>query len=166
MPEAKPGRREWLLLMGNLLSLIALRYSGMAAHPYCRYAGHLLTALFFALALGKKPSCFTALLFSVAVPFLAWLIDLTDGDMAFVYGTASFVAMLLMMWLGGKNPAVLALCGALCAAAVITLGEFALLAVKKVLTPGAAMLYALPRHILPALSYFVGLLAGLTVWRR
>ena len=150
------GKTRALPLAAAVLAVLLIRV------PFLRVNPLALLAIRMALAASMCAACrpqgwFWPLAQAVGLAALAWLIDLNEGAMAFVYGGAG----LAMAWAFKRGrrlrPLPSALLMALCTCLAAALGTALVMALGRAqMTPGGALLYALRRQAAPLIAYAAG----------
>ena len=191
-----PSLRSLLLLPFSFACLAILRYWGLGMNPVAIFCARAATIALCCAAVRKEPSPMLILIFCVTIPFYPWAVDLADGDMAFVYGIAATIVFFLSVPVFtsakarempgqsaraprsdavfaqgriaplARNPFLPVPFQALALAFLTALGVAFLLVLRREMSPFAALLYALPRQILPATAYLAGLLTEAFLFSR
>lgn len=150
------GKTRALPLAAGVLALLLIRVPALRVNTIALLAARMaLTASMCAAC--HSQGWFWPLTQAIGLAALAWLIDLNEGAMAFVYGGAGLV----MAWTfkAGRrlSPLPAALLAAFFTCLAAALGTALVMAMgRSQMTAGGALNYALRRQIAPLIAYAAG----------
>ncbi|MEG0146063.1 MAG: hypothetical protein RR739_08365 [Clostridia bacterium] len=189
MASKRDTGKEWLINMerqsratlwpviGALVVLTLTRIPVLAMHPVSLFASETLMTLLLALNMRAR-RVWPGVVFAVAIPLAAWMMDLEGGADALVYG-ATLGAMAAVFVPGhmfaeatvgemrvGLASAAFAALAALTGLLISTMGTVITLIAAQKMTFGNACVYAMSRQMLPMIAHAVGGFAGLWLAER
>ncbi|MDO4546735.1 MAG: hypothetical protein Q4D04_01410 [Clostridia bacterium] len=157
----KPSTRRIAAAAISLAVILLSRIPALYVNPVCAFAAKLALAFCLFTICDCSPIVYAAA-YCVVAPFVAWWVDIVEGQMAVAYGLAAMAFVASNKYIKTEKefkwikPAI----SAVSAAVVIAAYSAVLLSVRQERTFFSALWYSMSRQAIACVAIFIGAYIG------